>query len=133
MKTSVKLITAAIALSAAAACTPVTDTVDPITVQTEPLARPSLTLPSVDRYNARPVEWIVVTEDNAEQVFAQLASTGQPVAVFGLSERGYENLSLNTRDALRVIQQQQAIIDGYERYYVEADRVIYEYNRSIQP
>ena len=109
-----------------------TPPVEPIVVQTEPLPRPGLNLPPVDEFRARPVEWMVITRENADEIFDQLEATGQPVVIFGVSENGYENIALNTSESLRVIIQQRAVIEGYERYYIEADGVIYEYNRSIQ-
>jgi len=75
---------------------------------------------------------MVITPENADEIFAQLEASGQPVVIFGVSERGYENIALNTSESLRVIVQQRAVIDGYERYYLEADGIIYEYNRSIE-
>lgn len=123
----------ALVLSLVACATPdPEEPVRPVVVQTEPLQRPGLNLPPVDEFRARPVEWMVITPENADEIFAQLEASGQPVVIFGVSERGYENIALNTSESLRVIVQQRAVIDGYERYYLEADGIIYEYNRSIE-
>ena len=107
------------------------DSVTPVVVQTAPLSRPTLSLPQIDRFIARPVEWLVITPDNVDEMFARLESAGQAVVIFGVSERGYENIALNASESLRVIVQQRAVIDGYERYYIEADGIIYEYNIDI--
>jgi hypothetical protein len=107
-------------------------TVQPVVVQSKPLARPTLSLPRVEPFRARDVEWTVITPDNAEQIFEDLETSGQAVVLFGVTETGYENIALNTSQSLRVIMQQKAVIAGYEKYYIEANGIIYEYNRSIQ-
>lgn len=114
-----------------AACAPTTPPVEPITVQSEPLRRPALNLPAVDDFRARPVEWTVITPDNVDEVFARLEASGEPLAIFGVNEQGYENIALNTSESLRVIMQQKSVIEGYRKYYIEADGIIYEYNQSI--
>jgi hypothetical protein len=128
-----KIIVTAVVFATLSACSQaVPDPVQPITIKTQPVDRPSLNLPAVDRYKARPVDWVVITPENVDEVFENLKASGQPVVVFGVPERGYENIALNTNEALRVIIQQQAVIAGYESYYIKVDGVIYEYNRSIQ-
>ena len=104
------------------------DPVRPIVIDSQPIARPALTLPAVDRYNARDVEWMIVTPDNVEAIFAEIAQAGQPIVIFGLTEEGYENISLNTSEALRVILQQQSVIDGYRAYYIRVDGSIAAHN-----
>lgn len=125
------LLSLALILGLAACSTEVPNEVKPITIRTEPLKRPGLTLPPVDRFRARRVEWIIITPDNANEVFAQLESRGQPIVLFGVTETGYENIALNTAESLRIIVQQQAVIAGYERYYLEADSIISEHNQSV--
>jgi hypothetical protein len=110
--------------------TPTPDPVRPIVIDSQPITRPSLTLPLVDRYNARNVEWIIITPENAEEVFSDISQTGKPVVVFALTEEGYENISLNTSEALRVILQQQSVIDGYRAYYIRVDGSIAAHNAN---
>ena len=74
----------------------------------------------------RGVEWVVITKDNYKEVFEKLAKTGRPIAVFGLTDQGYANLGLNLSDIRAYVQQQQAIIAAYERYYKEADEKLNE-------
>lgn len=100
----------------------------PIVIDSQPIERPNLTLPPVDRYNAQDVEWIIVTPENAENVFARLDREGRAVSLFAVTEQGYENLAVNIREALRVIQQQQAVIDSYQEYYIRVDSQIAQHN-----
>lgn len=114
-----------------AGCMGKPDPVEPIEINRVPLTRPSLLLPSVDRYNPKQVPWIIITPDNADEIFAELNDKGKAVVLFGLSAEGYENISINTAEALRIIMQQMAVIEGYATYYIEVDDIIYEYNISV--
>lgn len=102
----------------------------PIVIDSQPIERPNLTLPPVDRYNAQDVEWIIVTPENAEDVFARLDREGRAASLFAVTEQGYENLAINIREALRVIQQQQAVIDSYQEYYIRVDSQIAQHNAN---
>jgi hypothetical protein len=103
----------------------------PITIDAKPIARPALNLPPIDRVRARDVEWIVITPENVDQVFAEMAENGDAVVVFALATEDYENLSLNTRETLQIIMQQQVVIDGYREYYLVTRRQIDEHNQNI--
>ncbi len=92
-----------------------------ITVSAKPVEKPQLTLPPVDELNMRPVDWVIITEENLEQKLTELRGSGQPIAIFGLSGEGYENLGLNFSDIRAMVQQQQAIILAYENYYKQAE------------
>ena len=90
--------------------------ISPIQITSRPAERPPLTLPPVDTLTMRPVEWTIVTTDNIDEVFAQLEANGQNLALFALTDEGYENLGLNFSDIRQLVQQQQAIIIAYDNY-----------------
>jgi hypothetical protein len=69
----------------------------------------------------RPVEWIIINENNLEEKIAELTASGQPLAMFVLTGDGYENLGLNFSDIRALVQQQQQIIIAYENYYQAAE------------
>lgn len=104
----------------------------PVVVQAAPIERPPLDLPEIDPLNARDVQWIVVTPDNVDQVFQRMAASGQAPALFAVDERGYENIAINTQESLRVILQQQSVIEGYREYYLVVNQRIEAHNRSIR-
>ena len=92
-----------------------------IDVRSRPINKPTLTLPPVDGLSLRPVEWVVINEDNLEEKIAELTKGGRPLAMFVLTGDGYENLSMNFSDIRALVQQQQAIIVAYENYYQAAE------------
>ena len=97
-----------------------------IQISTVPVEKPKLELPKADQIRMRNVEWVVITKDNYKEVFDTLSKTGRPIAVFGLTDKGYADLGMNLSDIRAYIQQQQAIIAAYERYYKEADTKLNE-------
>jgi len=101
-----------------------------IEVSSKPIDKPELILPPVDELNMRPVEWIVINENNVEEVIAKLKSEGKAFAIYGLTGKGYGNLGLNFSDIRALVQQQQAIIAAYEGYYQEAEEAM---DAGVQP
>jgi hypothetical protein len=96
----------------------------PVEVSTKPVEKPELTLPRVDELRMREVSWIVINQDNVDQVFEDLKNKNIPVGVYALTGEQYENLGLNFSDIRALVQQQQAIIIAYEKYYKEAEQTL---------
>ena len=91
-------------------------------VKTKPVERIPLVLPNADRYHHRPIEWVVITKENAQEVFAQLQKEGKPIAIIGLAGDDYELLALNTSDQQLLIKQLNAIINAYKTYYIAVEK-----------
>jgi len=89
---------------------------DPLIVSNVPVEKVPLILPEVDHFQYREISWMVVTEENYEETVSKLKSKGSMV-LFAITAKGYENLSLNTSDILKLIKQQREIIIAYEKYY----------------
>ena len=68
------------------------------------------------------VKWVVITRDNAEQIFAELESKGEPIAMFGMTTDGYENLTLNMQDIKAYLLEQKQILLQYREYYEGEDK-----------
>jgi len=100
-------------------------------VSASPIDKPELVLPNAQELNLRDVDWVVVTADNVEQVLADIEKSGRPVVLFALTDEGYENISLNLSDLRAYIQQQQAIMAAYDRYYKDAEDTLDEYNQTV--
>lgn len=101
-------------------------TPEPIEISAKPIDKPVLVLPRADTIKPRNVEWIIITENNFAEKIAELEKNRQPIAFFALTEKGYENLSLNLNDLRTFIQQQNAIIAAYKKYYVSAEEKLGE-------
>ena len=95
-----------------------------IEVSATPIDKPELTLPKVDRLEMRKVEWVIVTEENWEEVKQQIKKSGRPLALFSITDKGYANLGLNFSDIRALVQQQQTIIAAYKSYYKNAEEAL---------
>lgn len=95
-----------------------------LNVTTKPIEKPVLVLPNADTLNLQEVEWFVINEENVDEVWARLSDDKKDIVLFGLTDDGYEKLSLNMSDIMTLIQQQQAIIGAYKNYYETAEEAI---------
>ena len=95
---------------------------------TEPVERPLLVLPESEIVNMKDVDYIVVTRENVEEVWAELEASGKSIVLFALTHEGYENLALNNADIIRYLSEQKAVIIAYKEYYEKADKAIGDAN-----
>lgn len=103
-----------------------------IEVSAKPVPKPQLIVPEANQLNLRDVEFIIITKENAEEVFAQLEADKKDAVLIGLTDDGYESLSLNLSDVMVLLQQQKSIIAAYKRYYEESEQALDEANENIQ-
>lgn len=96
----------------------------------EPVERPLLVLPESEIASMRGVDYIIVTEDNITEVWAELEAAGKPIVLFALTSDGYENLALNSAEIIRFLSEQRAVIIAYKEYYEKADKTIDSYNKD---
>lgn len=121
------LLVATLGLSACSSTKP-----RPIEISAKPIERPPLILPDATALRMRDLEWIVITKENAEEVFAELEASRKDAALVGLTDEGYEILSLNYSEIMAYIQQQNAIIAAYKNYYEESEQAIDDANSQIE-
>lgn len=100
-----------------------TETVESTVVE---IKRPELVLPEPDKLNMREVNWIVVNKQNADEVFDRISTNGELVSIIGLTPTDYARMASNVNDLRSFIEQQQIIIDAYNDYYIETDRLLDE-------
>ena len=92
-------------------------TIKPIDVSVNQVERAPLILPQVDKFAPGDVDWWIISDETAEERFVEMQEAGYDPVIFGLTDEGYKNLSLNVKNIMKLIQQQQAVIDAYEEYY----------------
>lgn len=79
--------------------------------------RAPLSLQDPDPVRLDSVQWIVVTRDNFETVFADLEKKGFDPVIIGLTSDGYETLSINTAQTRKYIILQKEVTKQYREYY----------------
>ena len=65
------------------------------------------------------IEWVIVTRENIEEVWAEIASDNEGVALFALRHGDYERLALNIADIRAAIGEYVIILKRYREYYEE--------------
>jgi hypothetical protein len=98
----------------------------------EPVERPLLVLPESKIVEMKDVDYIVVTEENIDEVWKELEASGKPIVLFAVTHEGYEALSFNNADIIRFLSEQRAIIIAYKEYYEKADKTIDDHNKKAK-
>jgi len=93
------------------------NSVDPITINKKAVERTPLNLPDPAPLKPSVVEWIVITPENQERVFADLKAKNMDLVVFALTDDGYEELAINMAQIRNYIAHQREIIIKYREYY----------------
>ena len=91
-----------------------------------------LNLPTTDRLQLSDTKWILVTPDNAEKIWSDLEKKKYDIVIFGLTDKGYEDLSVNVAKLKKLVQQQQSVIAAYKRYYEDQTKAIDESNQKTE-
>lgn len=92
----------------------------PITVSTVPLEKTPLALPDPPALRTKPIEWVVITPDNADTVWQRIAEKDDDVVVFALTADGYQQLSVTIAELRNLIATQRVMIQKYRDYYEPA-------------
>jgi len=89
----------------------------PITVSTVPLEKTPLALPDPAPLRTKPIEWVIITPDNADAVWRRIAENDDDVVVFALTADGYQQLAVTIAELRNLIATQRVIIQKYREYY----------------
>ena len=94
-----------------------------IQVSTVEVSKTPLNIQNLDPLQLQGVEWIIITKDNAMEVFEEIKSKGGEYSLFALTDTGYEKLALNFTDIRNRLAQQRQILLSYNEYYepIEAE------------
>ena len=104
----------------------------PIEISAKPIDKPELILPPIEPLRLKDVEWIIITAENAQEVFAQLLKDKKDPMLIGLTDDGYETLSLNMSDIMTLIAKQKTVIAAYQNYYEESEQALDAANQNIE-
>jgi hypothetical protein len=86
-------------------------------VVTTEVERAPLNLPNPETPKLEEVRWIIITSENAEEVFAKMKEQGKDPVLFGLSDDDYELLSKNFAQIRTYMLQQGITLEQYREYY----------------
>lgn len=90
-----------------------------IEIVEKPVERTPLNLPVPTPVKLEQVNWVVITRENAEEVFADLEKKNVDPVLFGLTDNDYELLSLNFAKIRNFIILNTEQLNQYKEYYEE--------------
>lgn len=91
--------------------------VKPITIKTEEVKRTPLNLADPAPLKMREVQWVVITKDNADEVWAKLKDENKDIVLIALTDDGYQQLAMNIAEIKNLLASQRSIIIKYKEYY----------------
>jgi len=98
-----------------------TPKVKEVAITTTAIEKLPLSLPNPQPLELQEVEWIIVTEENIEEVWQLLKDKNEGVALFALRHGDYERLALNIKDIRATIGEYVVVLKQYREYY-ESDK-----------
>jgi len=63
------------------------------------------------------IEWIILTSDNAQEVFKKMEEQGLDPVIFGLTDNDYQLISKNFARIRNHLKIQNDMIEKYKEYY----------------
>lgn len=123
------LIVAILGLALLAGCS---TTPRQIEISAKPIEKPKLVLPPADELRLKDLTWVVINEENAQEVWDKLKKDRKDPVLIGLTDDGYEILAMNISDIMKLLQQQKAIIAAYKAYYEESEQALEDANNQIE-
>ena len=91
--------------------------VKPIEVVAKPIERAPLNIADPTPLSLKPFEWTIITKENAAEVFKKLEANKDSIVLFGLTDDGYQQLSMTIAEMRTLIATQRQIIIKYKEYY----------------
>lgn len=79
--------------------------------------RAKLDLPDPETPRIQDLDWIIITSENAEEVFAKLKEQNVDPVLFGLTDDDYETLAVNFAQIRAYMIKQKLTLDQYREYY----------------
>jgi hypothetical protein len=85
--------------------------------------RTKLNLPDPETPRIQDLNWIIITSENADEVFAKLKEQNIDPVLFGLTDDDYETLAVNFAQIRAYMIKQKLTLDQYREYY-ETEKTI---------
>ena len=78
-----------------------------------------LNIANPEPLNLDHIEWVIVTRENIDEVWAQIEGDNEGVALFALRHGDYERLAMNIVEIRKLIGEYVIILKQYKEYYEE--------------
>ena len=85
----------------------------------EEVPRAQLNLEKPTPLELENLRWIIITSENADEVFKKLEEQGIDPVLFGLTDKEFELLSKNFAQIRAKLQETNTLLEEYKKYYEE--------------
>ena len=79
--------------------------------------REKLDYPMPTALELEQIKWIIITSENAEEVFAKLEAAGIDPVLFGITDKDYQVLARNFAQIRQKLQETNNLLEEYKKYY----------------
>jgi len=93
-----------------------------VQIQTKAVERTRLNLSDPTPLKPRELQWVIITPENAEEVWKKLEESNSDLVLIGLTDDGYESLAVTMAEIRNFIAEQRTIILKYKEYYEPVKR-----------
>ena len=66
------------------------------------------------------IKWIIITSENADEVFAKLEAAGIDPVLFGITDKDYQLLAKNFAQIRQKLQETNNLLEEYKKYYEDS-------------
>ena len=79
--------------------------------------REKLDYPMPTALQLEELKWIIITSENADEVFAKLEAAGIDPVLFGITDQDYQVLARNFAQIRQKLQETNNLLEEYKKYY----------------
>ena len=66
------------------------------------------------------IKWIIITSENADEVFKKLEEAGIDPVLFGITDKDFQVLARNFAQIRQKLQETNNLLEEYKKYYEDA-------------
>jgi hypothetical protein len=112
-----KILLISLTLAGLSGCSFLDKVIEPLTFTAQKKDKIRLDLKDPSPISTKKVTWIIVTPENAEEVFKEFKKKKISAALFALTDDGYKALSMNMVKIRSYILSQKEVTEAYREYY----------------
>jgi len=83
--------------------------------------REKLDYPMPTALQLEELKWIIITSENAQEVFKKLEEAGIDPVLFGITDKDYQVLARNFAQIRQKLQETNNLLQEYKKYYEDKD------------
>ena len=83
--------------------------------------REKLDYPMPTALQLEELKWIIITSENADEVFKKLEEQGIDPVLFGITDKDYQVLARNFAQIRQKLQETNNLLEEYKKYYEDTD------------